>query len=299
MRLQVHTERSTVIRRREVRRPVPEQAIGLLALVAALLVLGACRGNTAFLTSDHAVGDSPILIVRSENGRILLNTGSAGNIHVEATIRRPTRFDFSTTRIGDHITITARATGGTASTFLSGQGPGADMELTVPAGTALDLETSNGLVQLTGVRVSGKARTSNGAIILKDAVGDFELTTSNGSIEVTDFDGTAMLRTSDGAVTITDAVGVFDVETSNGGIDFSGELAPGSASRFVTSNGGVAVALGGDPSLDLDASTSNGRVFSRLPLVPVVAEESRLVGTYGEGGTELLIRTSNGSITLE
>ena len=281
------------------RRPVPPYLKGALALLAAVLILAACQGNTRFLTSSHAVGDSPKLIVRSENGRIAVNAAAEGVIRIEATIRRPSRIDIDTGRVGDAITITAESTGGAAAALTSSASPGVDMEITAPPGTTLDLETSNGPIHLTGVRVPGRARTTNGAIVLRDAAGDFELTTSNGAIEVEDYEGAATLRTSDGAVVVSAAKGVFDIETSNGNIDLSSELTPGSSSRLITSNGNVTVALDGDPSLHLDASTSNGRILSRIPLVPSISDEDRLVGVYGEGGTELLLRTTNGSITLE
>ena len=64
------------------------------------------------------------------------------------------------------------------------------------------------------------------------------------------------------------------------------------------SNGSVEVALEGIVSVDLDASTSSGRVTSDLPVLTTSAGEDRLVGTIGGGDAALLIRNSNGSVKI-
>ncbi len=53
------------------------------------------------------------------------------------------------------------------------------------------------------------------------------------------------------------------------------------------------------PGVELDASTNNGKVKSDLPItISGETSDDRLVGSIGTGGRHLLIRTSNGSITI-
>ena len=144
---------------------------------------------------------------------------------------------------------------------------------------------------------SGTVRTSNGKIVVEDVVGDFDISTSNVG------------------VVIALAKGSFDVETSNGRIEFDGELVPGGDNRMATSNGSVEIKLQGTPSVKLDASTGNGSVTTKLPIRTTSLENNssdsgfpfpwrfetheNVVGTIGAGEVALLVRTSNGSVTVE
>ena len=131
------------------------------------------------------------------------------------------------------------------------------------------------------MHVSGAVRTSNGKIVIEDVIGEFDISTSNG------------------AVTIVRASGTFDIETSNGRIEFDGELASDDNNRMTTSNGSVEIMLQGTPSVKLDASTGNGSVTTRLPILTTSpGDERHLVGTVGAGDAELFVRTSNNSIII-
>jgi hypothetical protein len=66
-----------------------------------------------------------------------------------------------------------------------------------------------------------------------------------------------------------------------------------------TSNGSVEVVLRGTPSLKLDGSTSNGSVTSDYPILTTsVGDQHHLVGIIGDGESTLMVRTSNGSVTI-
>ena len=112
--------------------------------------------------------------------------------------------------------------------------------------------------------------------------------------------GSAALSTSNGRIEMSDVEGEFNAETSNGSIHFSVELAPGGNNRLTTWNGSIQVRLAGTPSLEIDASTSNSKVTTTIPsLTRSQEKKSRFAGTIGDGEAILLIRTSNGSVTIE
>ena len=101
-------------------------------------------------------------------------------------------------------------------------------------------------------------------------------------------------------MTIALASGTFDVESVNGRIEFDGELVPGGNNRMTAANGSVEITLQGTPSLKLDASTRNGFVTSRFPVLTTsTGDERHLVGTIGSGDAALFIRTSNGSVMIQ
>ena len=157
----------------------------------------------------------------------------------------------------------------------------AEIEITTPSNTVVELLSSNGGVEVYVLKKSGTVRTSNGRIVLDKVAGDFNVATSNGR------------------VSITEAGGSFDVETSNGGIEFDGELIKGSSNRMATSNGSIDIRFLGTTSVMLDASTSNGSIDTEYPiLTSSPGDEHHLVGAIGAGEAELIIRTSNGSVAI-
>jgi DUF4097 and DUF4098 domain-containing protein YvlB len=263
-------------------------------LAVGLLLAGCTLGPTETREDRFTVAGPVQLVADSQNGRIEVEAGPDNEVYVQATLRGADRLEYEVRQEGDTITVTSRRT----RRVLFGFGAGTDLVITVPASTVVDLETSNGRIELTGIHGSGSLDTSNGKIILEDVVGDFVGDTSNGSITIDGMEGSARLRTSNGGVDVQDVIGEFDIETSNGRIAFSGELLPGGRNRLDTSNGRVEVELQGIPSVNLDASTSHGDVTSELPILVTVMKEKELTGTIGNGEADLRIRTSNGDITI-
>ena len=218
-------------------------------------------------------------------------------MRVQATLRKPDDLDYEITQEGDTISVEAKEKRKSFGIFNFGESPGAHIEITAPSNTRVELRTNNGRVEVYGMHVSGAVRTSNGKIVIEDVIGEFDISTSNG------------------AVTIVRASGTFDIETSNGRIEFDGELASDDNNRIgclqcryasyltttivTTSNGSVEIMLQGTPSVKLDASTGNGSVTTRLPILTTSpGDERHLVGTVGAGDAELFVRTSNNSIII-
>lgn len=265
-----------------------------VVLAVGLLAAGCTFGPTETRDDSFAVGGSVSLVVNSENGNIEVVTGSDNEVRVQATLRGANRIEYEAKQEGDTITVTAQRT----RRVLFGFGSGTDIVVTVPSSTDVDLETSNGRIELQRINGSGSLRTSNGRIVLEDVTGDFVGDTSNGSITIDTMEGSARFHTSNGRVDLREVIGEVDVESSNGRISFSGEMTPGGRNRLITSNGNVSVELRGTPSVSLDASTSNGDVSSDLPILVTVMKEKELTGTIGDGEADLYIRTSNGDVTI-
>lgn len=256
-----------------------------LILFAVLFVglVSACGGEFSGPTEtrdhDFRIGDSPRVVVSGDNGRVTVNSGQDHTLSVKATLRKPDDIEYEVTQIGDVISITAKMDDGGIFDF--GESPGADIEITTPSNTAVELRTSNGSIEVHGMQQSGSVRTSNGKIVLDAVSGHFEIVTSNGG------------------VTITQAIGSFDVETSNGRIQFDGEMVSGGSNKMVTSNGSVDITLQGTPSVKLDGSTSNGTIITEHSILTSSPRDNHhLVGTIGVGEAALFVRTSNGSVVI-
>ena len=77
-------------------------------------------------------------------------------------------------------------------------------------------------------------------------------------------------------------------------------MTEGSSSSFETSNGSVRVKLQGTPNVRIDAKTTNGRVKADLAIQNVSSQgRNHIEGTVGNGEGELVIRTTNGSVTIQ
>jgi hypothetical protein len=261
-----------------------------------LIVTQACSiGPTEIDEQSFTVDGLPTVVVNGENGGIKVNAGTGNEVTVKATLRGTDRITYELNRDGD--TITADIDIENAWWFFGGS-PSVDLIITAPPETNLELFSSNGSIEISGMEGVGNFETSNGRIALENVKGDYEAKTSNGRIEVDTMEGNALLRTSNGKLELRDVKGEFDVQTSNGSIRFLGELIAGGNNRLVTSNGDVDVELQGTPNVSLDAETSNGKVTSELPITATSTGDAHLVGTIGDGEADLHVRTSNGDVKI-
>ncbi len=257
-------------------------------------------GKTSLHDDTFAVGDNPRLVVRGFNGRIRVHAGDPGSIHVRARLKKPHAIKYSATQEGDRIAVEAKPEHQPEgfSPGFSRQHSGANIEVTVPGTTSVDLATSNGPVELQGTESSGTVQTKNGPIRVENFKGDLNAATKNAPIAVKTLSGSAELSTSNGRVSIEDARGRFNVRTTNGSIKFQGSIE--ATNSLSTTNGSIKVALDADPNLALKAATANGRVRCEVPgFVASVEKRHKLKGTVGTGEAELIAKTANGSITIQ
>ena len=273
-------------------------AVSALLLGLVLLLNSGCVTSPANESREDSftVGDSAALSIDSLNGHIEIESVSGNTVDVRATIKDTLGVSYNAVRNGNQITVTAVRTGGWR--FFGGDG-GADIHVSVPAGIALTLKTSNGDITVQGTNRGGVLKTSNGEVSLQNVKGDFDGTTTNGRITVVGLEGNGLFDTSNGKVDLQGVVGSVTAKTSNGAISFSGEMKPGGQNRLTTSNGPVSVELKGTPSVTLDAATSNGKVTCGLPILATKTGSTSLAGKIGDGEASLNIRTSNGGINIK
>lgn len=279
------------------------RAASLLALLPLLAV--SCAYEEASFREPRALTallpDTGLLRVRNENGAILVRAGAVDQMVIEAEVRAVTEERMRAVQIfaeSDDAGVT------TVWAEWPGEGrrgsEGVHYEVTVPADRPLDLVTSNGRVQVIGMRNDVVARTTNGSIEVSDAIGELDLETSNGRITT---DGTPMrvrARSSNGSVTLRGVRETAEVRTSNGTIEVA--LAPGAAGPvdLHTSNGKIQFSPGDAFCGTLEATTSNGSIgVHGLGAGHRVEEERRrCLITFPHEGPASRLRTSNGTISI-
>ena len=159
-----------------------------------------------------------------------------------------------------------------------------DFEIKVPEGVILDeVETVNGGVEVTGRYGRAAVGTTNGSVSVEDASGELKAYTTNGGIKVNRFEGK------------------LDAETTNGNIHLEGLKFKDGVSAETT-NGSITLGIDSPESLNADllARTTNGHITVDFPvtLKNLTQSKHRVEAKIGQGGPEISLETTNGSIKI-
>ena len=159
-----------------------------------------------------------------------------------------------------------------------------DFEIKVPEGAVLEeVETVNGGVEVTGRYGRAEVGTTNGSVRVGDASGEFLIGTTNGGITVSRHEGR------------------LEAETTNGDIRLE-RLSFKDGLSAETTNGSISVAIVSPETLnaDLQAATTNGHITVDFPvtLQNLTKSKRRVEARIGQGGPEISLHTTNGSIKL-
>ncbi len=193
------------------------------------------------------------------------------------------------------------------------------IEVRMPKNADLQLETSNGAVDVSSLNGNISIHTSNGRIRAEQLSGMIDVGSSNAEITLDSLTGTVKVRTSNGAISATHLDGKCELSTSNSWIQATGRFESlditsnnggvvaraESGSRMSagwnirTTNAGVDLSLPTDLKANLDAGTSNGGVALDLPVTMQGYQSgTQLRGVLNGGGPELSVHTSNGRIRV-
>ena len=138
-----------------------------------------------------------------------------------------------------------------------------EYDITVPRSMSLDVETTNGAIEVRGVSGMLKVESTNGHIKLDRCAGSVDASTTNGRV-------TAELLS-------------VDRDKTN---------------RLSTTNGRIVLTVPPSLAAEIDASTTNGGIESELPVATHSMGRHSLRGTINGGGAPLHLRTTNGSIEI-
>ncbi|CAG0936151.1 hypothetical protein TFLX_05017 [Thermoflexales bacterium] len=285
----------------------------LTTLMIAVLALSACGANISLnlftaeetVTQSFAAAGTARLVVEMFNGSIEVVTAEDNTLKIDVIKRGGGGSQWEAeddlknvavtmTQDGDTIRVVARR----SDQRIDLGNSGASAKLRVPAGTILDLRSSNGAIVSAGPVGDLKAQTSNGAIEVRSSQGQLDLNTSNGGITINGGRGLLNLETSNGRIDVTADNVMVNGRTSNGGFHFTGSLAAG-RSEMRTSNGGLVVTLPADTQFIIDAETSNAKIDSDFAVTTQDFSDNRLSGTVGsDPDVTLELHTSNGGIDL-
>ncbi len=157
-------------------------------------------------------------------------------------------------------------------------------DVKVPEGVNLDvIETVNGDVNVSGVFGSAAVESTNGAITAEGVKGVLKAETTNGEVKIRGAEDKVEAHTTNGSIFLE-------------GVSFKSGL------RAETTNGSIELSLRSADKLNayLVAETTNGGVKVDFPVtVENLDSHGRSIrAKIGEGGPEIVLETTNGSITI-
>jgi hypothetical protein len=258
-------------------------AIGLIFMIAALVATMGCLTDDIATEDFDGEYDAPagtIVTVDNRNGGIEIEAYVGDKVILHA-VKRSTAGEDELEEVD--IVVTEGTGEIIIETQYSTTNPkvSVNMEIKVPKDVLVD-----------------DVHTSNGAIVLRDTVGNTTLDTSNGGITVEGVEGYVWAETSNGAIEIKDTTGIGDVSSSNGAIDVEISGLAGNV-NVRTSNGAITARISQSLDADLDIETNNGDVdVHDLAIDDMSATDQHVTGKLGAGGFELEISSSNGNIDL-
>jgi Putative adhesin len=258
------------------------------------------------------VDDSSVHVVTSDTNQVEFRVTSQGFSAIEIG----GKLHIDSQQNGNDVDLTVRLASHLVIGFSNKR---LTTEVRMPKNADLQIDTSDGRVELADLNGNIKVHTSDGAITASKLSGTIELRTSDGEITADALTGTFKLHSGDGKINATGLDGKCDISTSDGAIHAVGrfdslnlkssdgpvtaraEVGSKLASMWsiATNDGRVDVDIPKDLPANLDASTSDGRITLGLP-VSMQGEigKKSVRGTLNGGGPTLFIHSSDGSIRL-
>ena len=294
----------------------------LSRLATAIAVAAGAAGSQAataeVVERSFAVelGDQVVIDAQAAS----INVATWDRAEVKIVVERAEVYETLEFEQGDGtVTATARLEDRGWFRWLDWRDGSPHFNVTVPERQELNLRTSGGNIRVDGIEGTLAAHTSGGSIRAGRIEGAADLDTSGGKVQALHVAGPARAktsggsirlgtvlgpveaRTSGGSVEVAAAHGAIQAKTSGGSIRAAFAAQPEGPSSLRTSGGSITVRLAEGLAFEVNARTSGGSVSTDFPVQTTVQgkqRNNRLAGRLGDGGPELALRTSGGSIRL-
>jgi len=245
------------------------------------------------------VGKPKVVVTNTAPGSVEVKSGPKGEVAVNVDLKVPEDLDWNISKEGNIVTVTCRARVHPlhwSSYFFSG-GPRADVLVSVPAETDLDLEARFERVSVIGVKGNIVVESSLAKLSMQDCEGTVKATARTGPVDLKNVNGTVTVRNTTGPIDLENVNGTVSVHNSTGPIRFTGALSKGE-NWFRTTTGSIELTLRGEPDLTVEASTRLGRVTCSPELTDARYERGLYRGRIGAGTGRLIAETTTGPITI-
>ncbi len=205
----------------------------------------------------------------SPDGKLVLDLETGGDIVIRAWNRNEVSFTVEITgRDSDQVTVEFDQSSRAIEVFSEYKTRRAradvNMEIKVPARFNLDVSTTGGDLDISGITGRIEGSSMGGDLVLSQLGGRLDLSTMGGDIELTQSEVDGSLHTMGGDVTITDVTGNINGTTMGGDVKYTNVR----SSRSGTKEQVKISSMGGDVNVDealfgADVSTMGGDIQIR------------------------------------
>jgi DUF4097 and DUF4098 domain-containing protein YvlB len=281
---------------------------GILPFVGAVVFI--CSGVPAHAAGERlekhfTVKGRPVVVIHNvANGRIEVKSSKNAQVDISAS-QLSDKIGFEMEQVGDRIDVTASILDLAAQPLELE----ADLQLTVPEETELQLKTETGLIYVEQVMGDMTLESVKGDVHLKEVSGYIIIRTTEGSLVCTQCAGKLDFKSiSGGAQVLQPALNNVSIFTTSGNILFDGDFIRTGLYTMKSGKGLVEVRFSGADSFDLNAQTTMGTVDNRAAafLKPDSHGIKRLAskftkgffGTVGQGLAKVELSSYSGTIRI-
>src|ERR1700682_3559683 len=262
-------------------------------------------GTGQRIEKQFSITGRPVVVIHNvANGRIEVKSWKNSEVDVVGT-QSSNKVGFDIEQVGDRIDVTA--------TILE---PGAqpleleaNLQLTVPEETELQLKTETGLIYVEQVMGDMTLESVKGDVHLKEVSGYIIIRTTEGSLVCTQCAGKLDFKSiSGGAQLLQPALNNVSIFTTSGNILFDGDFIRTGLYTMKSGKGLVEVRFSGADSFDLNAQTTLGTVDNQAAayLKPDSHGVKHLAskftkgffGTVGQGLAKVELSSYSGTIRI-
>ena len=240
----------------------------LLALVIGVFLLrllyGDRAGGTSVFEDSVESGTEPVVRLTSGLGRVDVE-GVEGLDSVEISAKRYARGSSSAAAKENAAAVPVNVDNEDSALEISsdeGRGTGVDYDLRVPRGSTVEVESTAGDVEISGLNNAATVRAESGDVSLENVRGSVTIEAPRGdvAIESTGTEtGHAEITVGSGDLDLKDLVfGLLESQVEAGDVTLSGRFS-GSGSVFVET-GSINVQLPPEDTRELDLQTRVGEV---------------------------------------
>jgi hypothetical protein len=280
----------------------------ILPVAGAVIFL--CSGVSARAAGDHlekhfAVKSRPVVVIHNvANGRIEVKSWKNPEVDVVGT-QSSNKIGFEIEQVGDRIDVTATILEPAALPLELE----ANLQLTVPEETELQLKTETGLIYVEQVMGDMKLESYAGEVHLKEVSGYIIVKTTSGSLVCTQCAGKLDFSSIGGnAQILQPQLNNVNLMTTTGNILFDGDFVRTGLYSMKSGKGLVEVRFSSTDSFDLKAQTSTGIVDNQAAafLKPdshgvkhnISKFTHGLFGTVGMGLAKVELSSYSGTIRI-
>ena len=243
-------------------------------------------------TIDHQIGTRGRLVVRQASGEVTVRGVEGDRVRVEADDAQEFRDRYTVQADDGALEIRQTEKLGFG---IFGRGESVDLEIEVPHGANVTIETQSGDIDASDLSGSKAFRTASGEVVLQRLSGALEVETVSGDLEI---EGPAPLdlkgRTVSGDVDLrVPILRRLDLNTTSGDMQLDAELKGEGPFALKTISGDVQIV--GRSGIRVEAETITGDLSSDLPSKRE-SQLGRRVMVVGKPGPTLSFRSVSGDL---